>query len=79
MTNKRKAEQRDATTRDVLKFIKQYKRDHSGNSPTMREVSEGCFVALSTVPYHLKKLEAMGKIYRQHRTARGIILNDDEP
>ena len=47
----------------VLDAIKQYKQDHDGNSPTMRELAQLCNVrSTSQVLYILNTLEAEGKI-----------------
>ena len=51
------------TTKNVLEFLKQYKSDHDGCSPTYAQVAEGCRLASSSVAsYHLDKLAGLGLI-----------------
>jgi SOS-response transcriptional repressor LexA len=53
-----------ATTRElVYDFLVQYKREHDGNTPTTREIAEGCCLSVSTVKYHLTRLEVENRIY----------------
>lgn len=78
MAGKRGKKSSDATTQSVLDFIKQYKRENNGNSPSLREMGDGCFMTTSSVSYHIQKLVDAGKIKRLPHTARGIIVIDDE-
>lgn len=49
----------------VLDFIVQYKKQYDGVSPTMREIMKGCnLFSMSTVSYHLERLEKNGRIKR---------------
>jgi SOS-response transcriptional repressor LexA len=49
-------------------FIVAYKREHDGNSPTMREIMVGCQISsTSMVSFYLDQLEAMGFIRRPER------------
>ena len=49
----------------VYKFIVAYKRDHDGNSPTIREIQDECGISsTSVVFYYLNQLEARGLIRR---------------
>lgn len=57
----------------VLSFIKRYKTEHDGNSPSNKQIMEACgFATTSTVDYFLGRLEKQGKIrrplYRRHRS-----------
>ena len=46
-------------------FIAAYKGGHDGNSPTLREIMDGCRISsTSVVFYYLKKLEERGLIRR---------------
>ncbi|NLF76960.1 MAG: hypothetical protein GX573_14775 [Chloroflexi bacterium] len=46
------------TTREqIFRFLVAYKREHDGNSPTTREIAEACCLGVSTVNYHLTRLE----------------------
>lgn len=49
----------------VYQFIVNYKRRHDGNSPTFREIMEGCTItSTSMVLYYLTGLEKRGLIRR---------------
>lgn len=51
------------STRDrVFSFIVRYKREHDGLSPAIRDIAEGCSISVSTVRYHLMKLEIEDRI-----------------
>ncbi len=58
---------------DVFRFLCQYNRQF-GYSPTMRELSESCFMSRSNIYRYLDKLEAQGRISRDSGIARGITL-----
>jgi SOS-response transcriptional repressor LexA len=52
-----------STTSRVLRYIILYKRRHDGVAPTVREIMDACGISsTSVVAYHLKRLEAAGKI-----------------
>ena len=65
------------TTRYVYIFIKRYVKVHT-HPPTVREISEGCFMSPSSVLRHLDRLENEGKLFREAGKARGITLMDDD-
>jgi SOS-response transcriptional repressor LexA len=47
----------------VFKFIVEYKQNHDGNSPTMREIMYGCDITTtSLISFYLGQLERSGKI-----------------
>ncbi len=47
----------------VLDFIIRYKMVHDGNSPTSREIADGCAVSsVSVVHYYLRRLEEANRI-----------------
>jgi SOS-response transcriptional repressor LexA len=49
----------------IFGFIKAYKQDHDGNSPTIREIGEASGIAsTSLVLFYLNKLEKQGLIRR---------------
>lgn len=54
-------------------FIEAHIRENR-YAPTVREVAQGCQLALSVVQYHLDRLEAEGMLRRNPRTARSIVL-----
>lgn len=57
----------------VLRFVIQYKRDHDGNSPTLREISDGLNIrAVSEVSGLLDELEGAGLVHRRDRRAAYI-------
>ena len=50
----------------LLKFIIEYKSEHDGNSPSIREIIAGAgFSSTSMVNYYLDKLEQRGRIVRE--------------
>jgi len=50
-------------TRDrIFECIVRYKRAHDGLSPSGKYIAEACFIAPSTVRYHLYRLEGEGRI-----------------
>ncbi len=50
-------------TRDrIFDYIVRYKRAHDGLSPSAKYLAEVCYVATSTVRYHLYRLEGEGRI-----------------
>jgi SOS-response transcriptional repressor LexA len=49
----------------VLFFIVKYKREHDGNSPTIREIMDDCKISsTSMVFWYLNQLENLGYIRR---------------
>ena len=55
---------------DVLDFITCGKQLHDGNSPTWREIAEGCSISsMSVVAYILHSLEFKSKIILEKTTA----------
>ena len=53
------------STEHVFKFIIDFKKSHDGNSPSIREIGEGCGISsTSVVTYWLNKLEEQGFIRR---------------
>lgn len=65
------------TTEVVYAFVKAYIKKHT-HPPTLREISEGCFLSVSSVTRHLDRLEGQGKLFREPGRARGITLVDDD-
>jgi SOS-response transcriptional repressor LexA len=67
------------TRQEVYDFIKRYKREHAGNSPTLRNIGEALYLSLSSVNYHVRQLQKEGRIQRTPHVARGIVvLHDDD-
>jgi SOS-response transcriptional repressor LexA len=54
-------------------FIQIYIHEN-GYSPSLREISDGCYLGRSTVLRYLDKLEAKGRITRTEGRARSISL-----
>ena len=53
------------TVEGAYEFVVGYKKIHDGNSPSFREIMEGCGISsLSVVLYYLNKLEDRGLIRR---------------
>lgn len=61
------------STTAVLRAIVQFKQANDGASPAVRELARMCHMAsVSTVDYHLGRLEDAGLIEREFGLARGI-------
>ncbi|MEW6580741.1 MAG: hypothetical protein AB1435_16315 [Chloroflexota bacterium] len=56
------SEEHPPTRERVFRFIVEYKRQHDGLSPAVKEISRACVLHISTVKYHLLKLENQGRI-----------------
>ena len=46
----------------ILDYIVRYKQEHSGNSPSQREIAEAVGITHKAVRNHLEKLKAEGRI-----------------
>lgn len=57
---------------DILEYIIMYKRQHDGNSPTTREISDQIDASVSSVHGHLQRLQEHGKIRLAGERARSI-------
>lgn len=63
----------DRRADDVLDFIKEYKADNDGNSPTVREIMEGVGLSsTSVVVYYLNNLVERELITRLKSDSRSI-------
>jgi hypothetical protein len=61
-------------TRDVVfQCLVQYKRDHDGLTPSLKELAELCGLHMSTVKYHLMQLEIDGRIRILGRRAIEVV------
>lgn len=49
---------------------------HDGYVPTQRDIARACYLAPSTVRYHLRVMEAQGRIQYWHGVWRGIRLTE---
>jgi len=65
------------TTDAVYALIRAYRAQH-GNSPSQREIAQGCFLSRPAIIRHLDRLEMQGKIRREPGKARGIQLVEDD-
>ncbi len=68
----------DPSLKAAYAFIKSYRQEHGGISPSVREIGSACHLSASTVMNVLEALEAWGKIYREPGIARGIRVLDEE-
>lgn len=68
----------DPSVKAAYAFIKSYRKEHGGISPSIREIGSACYLSLSAVVSVLEALEAWGKIYREPGIARGIRVLDEE-
>jgi hypothetical protein len=46
-----------ATRERVFEFVVAYKKEHDGNSPSLREIADACHIVVSGAYYHLSRLE----------------------
>lgn len=61
----------------VLNFIRAYTRRH-GYPPSMREIGDGVGLSsLSSVAYQLDRLELEGKITRNPRISRSVVVREE--
>jgi DNA-binding GntR family transcriptional regulator len=58
----------------VLEYIRIYQEDHSGFSPSQREIAQGCSISMGAMREALDILEARGKIARIYGVHRGILF-----
>ena len=63
----------EQTLEALYDFIQNYIHEN-GYSPSLREISDGCYLGRSTVLRYLDKLEAKGRIVRTMGRARSIAL-----
>lgn len=66
----------DKNSEAVLEFIKKYKRENQGTSPTYDEIADHVGVTKSTAKYHVERLQEMGRI--EWRGTRNIFILDPE-
>lgn len=60
-------------TEQVFKYLVSFKTEHDGVAPTLREIQDALDLSsISTVCYHLNKLEAAGRIRREFALTRHI-------
>ena len=57
----------------IYEYIDRYIKEKR-NSPSMREIARACRVALSTVSYHVERLELAGRLRRLRYKSRSIRL-----
>jgi len=62
------------TTEMVYSYIEKYQQENGGVSPSQREIGRACFLAQSSVRYHLAKLQGLGRIAYGKGKARHIVL-----
>ncbi|MBZ0299153.1 MAG: MarR family transcriptional regulator [Anaerolineae bacterium] len=68
---------KDEVAEQVYNFIRAYFKAH-GFAPSLRDISEGCYMSPSNVVRYLDKLEARGWISREMRKPRSIALIEHE-
>lgn len=59
--------------KEVLLFILQYQQE-KGYSPSVRDISQGCYMSASTAQRHLYKLVELGYLMITPRTPRSIVV-----
>jgi len=67
----------EMVSEEVYQYIRRYIAEN-GFAPTIREISEGCYMSATNVIRYLDKLEAWGRISREPRTPRSIRLLEQE-
>lgn len=65
----------NGTRADIYLYIERYVRER-GYAPSQREIARACYLAQSTVRYHLRVLAAQGKIEIERGKYRGIRLTE---
>ncbi|MFO7320308.1 MAG: winged helix-turn-helix transcriptional regulator [Chloroflexota bacterium] len=61
------------TTDLVFSFITTFIQKN-GHAPSQREIARGCYLAQSSVRYHLAKLKAEGRISYDRGKARALTI-----
>jgi DNA-binding MarR family transcriptional regulator len=64
------------TVEQVYTFIKNYIYEYT-RSPSLKEIADGCFMSRTNVTRYVDRLEGMGRIARDPKFARSIILLKD--
>lgn len=59
--------------KEVLLFILRYQQE-KGYSPSVRDISNGCYMSASTAQRHLYKLVELGYLMITPRTPRSIVV-----
>jgi SOS-response transcriptional repressor LexA len=62
------------TTELVFGFIDEFIQQ-KGHAPSQREIARGCYLAQSSVRYHLAKLQAEGRINYDRGKARALSVS----
>jgi hypothetical protein len=57
----------------VFQYIVEYKREHDGVAPSIKEIAETCILSISTVKHHLFMLERTKRIRILGRRAIEVI------
>lgn len=63
----------DAMTEKIYAFIRDYIEAH-GFSPSLREISRGCYTSATNVVRHLDRLQMEGRLTREMKVPRSIVL-----
>ena len=61
----------EETSEEVFQFIRRYIVE-KGFAPTIRDISDGCYMSATNVIRYLDKLEAKGRISREPNKPRSI-------
>jgi SOS-response transcriptional repressor LexA len=69
-----RASQMQATLDAVFAFIATH-IEENGYAPSQREIAKQCYIAPSSVPRYLDRLEMQGRIIREEGRARSIRLS----
>lgn len=59
--------------KEVLLYILRYQQE-KGYSPSVRDISKGCYMSASTAQRHLYKLVELGYLMITPRTPRSIVV-----
>lgn len=59
--------------KEVLLYILRYQQE-KGYSPSVRDISNGCYMSVSTAQRHLYKLVELGYLMITPRTPRSIVV-----
>lgn len=68
----------DADTMRVYEYTRDYLRINR-LSPSLREIADNCYLALSTVSFKIARLEAKGWIVRELNLPRSLRLGENAP
>lgn len=76
--NNNRVQDRETLIQEIFDFVVAYKDRYNGNSPSLVEISKGCYTSRTNVVRYLDILEARGYIQRNPYIPRSIRILPDK-